>query len=223
MILAFELSSRRGSIALHDGAAVVAERAWEDAAARHAALWPELDALVKETGLHWPALTALAVGRGPGSFSGLRAAITAARVLAAPDRHRVLAVSSGEALAHAWFAAHPGADGPLIVAGDARRGSIWHGRLERHGAGARVAGDWSLTAAADFLSLVPRGATVLTSDRARLESAFGGKTGDAAQLEEHFPSAAGVATAAWARLRADIASDPLEPLYLHPPVALPPG
>lgn len=219
MILAFELSSRRGSIALHDGTTVVAERTWEDAAARHGALWPELDALVKSTGLHWPALTALAVGRGPGSFSGQRAAITAARVLAAPDRHRVLAVSSGEALAREWFAAHPGSGGALIVAGDARRGSIWHGHLERHGACVRLSGDWSLASGADFLAHIPHGAPLVTSDRARLEAALAGKTGDVPEIHECFPTARAVAAVAWSRLRADIASDPIEPLYLHPPVA----
>ncbi|HMP76898.1 MAG TPA: tRNA (adenosine(37)-N6)-threonylcarbamoyltransferase complex dimerization subunit type 1 TsaB [Kiritimatiellia bacterium] len=215
MILAFECSTRRGQIALCEGETVLAERTWEDAAARHAAFWPALQSLRDETALRWPALDAIAVGRGPGSFSGLRAAITAARVLAAPDHLPVLAISSGEALANELVGAHAAAD-TLVVAGDARRGSIWYGVFGLHHGAMQQEGEWKLAPAGDFLRRLPPGAQVVTSDAERLAAAIGVPTESV--IRESFPSAATVARLAWRRMQAGIQGDPVEPLYLHPPV-----
>lgn len=217
MILAFELSTRRGSIALCDGEKTLAQRAWDDPAARHATLWPALQDLVKETQLNWPTLKALAVGRGPGSFSGLRAAITTARVLAAPDLHPVVAVSSGEALATDWFHQHAAHTNSVVVAGDARRGAIWFAVFHRHGEKIKQTTEWSLAPAADFAARIPRDANVLTSDRIRLTAALGrAVNGVTCTPGDHFPSAETVALMAQVRLATNWPGEPLEPLYLHP-------
>jgi tRNA threonylcarbamoyladenosine biosynthesis protein TsaB len=216
MILAFECSTRRGQVALCEGEAVVAERAWEDPSARHAELWTALKSLLAETSMNWAALDAIAVGRGPGSFSGLRAAITAARVLATPDLHPVIAVSSGEALALDWLAARPGAGHAVIVAGDARRGSIWYGVFHARNATVRQDGDWALAPCTDFPGRIPPHAELVTSDGERLARALGAPKGTF--LHEAFPSAAAVARLAWRRMQSGSPGEPVEPLYLHPPV-----
>ena len=219
MILALELSTRRGSIALVEGAAAVVERAWDDPAARHLALWPNLLQLLREHPIEWPKLTAVAVGRGPGSFSGLRAGIVAARMFAAPDAIPVLAISSGEALARAWFMHHPSAGHPLIIAGDARRGAIWMGVFERHGEDIRQSGGWQLLPVGAVQEGFPTKARVLTSDRSRLLAACPALEGKlVAEPLEGFPSAAFVGHAAANRLARHLPHDPIEPLYLHPPV-----
>ena len=215
MILAFECSTRRGQVALCEGETVLAERTGEDATARHAAFWPALLALRDETALRWPTLDAIAVGRGPGSFSGLRAAITAARVLAAPDHLPVMAISSGEALANEDNVEPAPAD-TRVVAGDARRGSIWYGVFERHHGAMRQAGDWALAPAGDFLHRLPPGAQLISSDAGRLAAAIGVPLQSG--IREIFPAAATVARLAWRRMQAGIPGDPVEPLYLHPPV-----
>lgn len=221
MMLAIELSTRMGSIALCNSAGIIAQHAWDDPAARHAALWPTLDALVKKVPLDWTTLRGLAVGRGPGSFSGVRAAITAARVLALPGNHPVMAISSGAAVAHTWLEAHPTAQEPLIVAGDARRGAIWFSLFRRHDDGVQQVEAWALAAAADFPAVVPENARIITSDRARLRAALGTQA-DAVQMdpEDHFPSASAIAHLARARFARGLASEPLEPLYLHPAIAV---
>lgn len=215
MMLAFELSTRRGSLVLHDGERVVAEERWDDAAARHAALYAALPRLLRAAGANWSRLTSLAAGRGPGSFSGIRVALTAAQGIALPAHLPVVAVSSGEALALAAMAdpAHAAAR-TIVVAGDARRGILWYGVFHRHGHGVRQDGAWAVTPAADFPARVPDGAQVVTSDWARIAV-------DAAarwRREDRFPDATRVAELAWARLRDGIPGDPPEPLYLHPPV-----
>ncbi len=217
MILAFEQSTRRGSIALCRGNEVLAHREWDDAFARHASLWPHLQDLVKETDLDWNVLAAIAVGRGPGSFSGLRAAITAARVLATPERTPVIALSSGAALAHDWFLQNRGSENPLIIAGDARRGTVWYAIFHASPDGAQQTTDWTLAPAREFPTRIPPRATIATSDRARLIAALGE---DAARIlpiaDDTFPTAHAVAQCAQHRLSTHTPSDPYEPLYLHP-------
>jgi len=212
MMLAFELSTRRGSLCVYDGARVLAHEAWDEPAARHPGIYDVLPRLLRAAGAEWAKLTAVAVGRGPGSFSGIRVALTAARAIALPTRLPVLAVSSGEALARA-VAQEADAPARIVVAGDARRGAIWYAVFHRHGTEARPEGDWTLAAAQDFAARVPEGALLVTSDPARLSKAMG-----AAAAAERYPDAAHVAALAWQRIQQGRPGDPLEPLYLHPPV-----
>ena len=70
-------------------------------------------------GVGWEAVERLAVGLGPGSFTGLRIGIATARALAQARGLPVAGVSSLEALAR-------GAAGPLVLAAiDARRGEVF--------------------------------------------------------------------------------------------------
>lgn len=216
MIFAVELSTRRGGVALLKDGALVAKRAWDDPSARHTALWPAMESLVAETQLDWSAVELFAVGRGPGSYSGLRAALTAARMLAAPGGQPVMTVSSGAALAASWYEAHPNQTGDLVVAGDARRGSVWRGIFSKEESRVVQRREWALEPAPDFRARYER-ARVVSSDPARLRAAIG-LPADAALAEEAFPSAESVARLAWSRARANLPGEALEPLYLHPPV-----
>lgn len=102
-----------------------AERLLEPA--RHSQeLLPELARLLGEAGVGWDRLDSLAVGVGPGTFTGLRIGIATARALAQALRIPVHPVSSLEALAAGMAAGAPLAPGslalPLI---DARRGQVF--------------------------------------------------------------------------------------------------
>ena len=82
-------------------------------------LMPALARMVAEAGLGFGDLDALAVGIGPGTFTGLRIGIATARALAAARGLPLHPVSSLAALAR-------GADAPLVLAAiDARRGEIF--------------------------------------------------------------------------------------------------
>lgn len=76
--------------------------------------------LLADAGVSWPELTRIGVGIGPGTFTGLRIAVSTARALVQAGGQELVAVSSLGALAL------PEGDGASILAcGDARRGELW--------------------------------------------------------------------------------------------------
>ena len=77
--LAVELSSVAGSIALLRDGKPADERSWLEKSARAQHIFHELPGLLAAGGVAAADLGGFLVGRGPGSYSGLRVAITAAR------------------------------------------------------------------------------------------------------------------------------------------------
>lgn len=82
-------------------------------------LMPAIARTMSDSGLDWPDLDAVAVGVGPGTFTGLRIGVATARSLASTLKIGVRAVSSLAALA-----AGAGA-GPVLAAIDAKRGELF--------------------------------------------------------------------------------------------------
>lgn len=211
MIFAIDLSTRRGEIALATPRGeLIAARQWDDPTARHTNLWVMVDSLAREAIPQWEAVSLFAVGRGPGSYSGLRAALIAARMLAAPGNAPVCAINSGAPLALAWYEQHADQTSAVAVAGDARRGHIWCAVFERRDALVCQLDGWFLVPASEFASRFA-GIPVISSDPARLAAASG-IASDSICLS--FPTASALARIAAASAK----SEPLEPLYLHPPV-----
>ena len=81
-------------------------------------LIPMLEQILAGAGIRWPDLDALAVGTGPGNFTGVRIAVAAARGLALGLDIPALGVTRLEALAH-------GLPRPVTVIEDARRGAAY--------------------------------------------------------------------------------------------------
>lgn len=114
MILAFETSTRRASLALYDPdtGAVAEERVFTSDRAHNAAIFAPLGELLEG---RRDRLSGILVGLGPGSYGGVRVGLAVANGLAVALGVPVLGGSSLEA----WDVE---ADA-YIVAGDARRGS----------------------------------------------------------------------------------------------------
>lgn len=124
MLLAIETSTEACSVALYvDGE--IAER-HELAPRRHTQLvLPWADELLAHAGLAKSQLDAIAVGRGPGAFTGVRLAIALAQGLALALDRPVLPVSTLATLAMQG-------QGPRVLAAiDARMGEVYLGAFLR--------------------------------------------------------------------------------------------
>jgi tRNA threonylcarbamoyladenosine biosynthesis protein TsaB len=215
-VLALELSTAKGSIALLDGSRVAAETVWHEPAARHSRLFVALQELLRDTSTDIASLELLAVGRGPGSFSGMRLAMTVAQALALPRGKPVYAVSSGEALALRHVAGKEPCR--VAVAGDARRGAVWCGVFEWDRQALSVLLPWTLCAPRELSRRLPPDCIGLTPHWDQL-SALGAIEDRVRWVRgPEYPDADHVARLAALRLDRRVPSEPLEPLYLHPPL-----
>jgi tRNA threonylcarbamoyladenosine biosynthesis protein TsaB len=116
-ILAFDTSAAHCAAALlWDGGLILRHEPMEKGQAER--LMPLLEEVLAEAGLQWLDLMAIAVGTGPGNFTGVRIAVAAARGLALGLGIPAVDVTRLEALAY-------GLPRPLTVIEDARRGEVY--------------------------------------------------------------------------------------------------
>ncbi len=83
------------------------------------------DELLARAGIAWSAVDRIAVGLGPGTFTGLRVGVSTARGLAQSLAGELVGVSSLQALAHAALAPVRTAPSAVLAVIDARRGEAF--------------------------------------------------------------------------------------------------
>ena len=222
MLLALECSTARNSLAILEDDRVLAEVDWHEPTARSHTLFQHLPTIVERAGLRPEDIELFVVGRGPGSYSGLRVALTTAQALALPGGRPVRTVASAASLA-AQVAAAPHASAPwMAVLGDARRGQLWMGLFQRLENGVlKRSNPWKTFFPEDLPHALPPDALLVSSDYQRLRPVLE-KAGlrDARWREgDLFPEAAWCGRLARREMARGVAPEPLTPLYLHPPVA----
>jgi tRNA threonylcarbamoyladenosine biosynthesis protein TsaB len=136
ILLAIDSAGESCSAALWDQAkpvpqGLLAFRMVEPARGQAERLIELVEAVLADAGLRYDGLGALAVNHGPGSFTGLRSAVAAARGLALAADLGVIAVSSLEALAGGLWSSLCGdlGAGEVLAALDARRGEVYAQRF----------------------------------------------------------------------------------------------
>jgi tRNA threonylcarbamoyladenosine biosynthesis protein TsaB len=127
-VLAFDTASRATAVAVCDtGARSCFERRDDPAAGvrpRHAGRLLELiAAAMADAGAGWPEIDRIAVGVGPGTFTGLRIGIATAHALARAREIPLVGVSTLESLA--LGAARTGSPEAVAAVLDARRGEVF--------------------------------------------------------------------------------------------------
>lgn len=202
-ILAFDTSAAHCAAALVSGGRVLAARHEPMDKGQAERLFPMLEEMLAEAGMGWRDLTALAVGIGPGNFTGVRIAVSAARGLALALNLPAHGVSALEAIAF-------GLPRPVLASLDARQGRVY---LQHFGAG----GD-GLPQLADLdrlpEDLGARGQTVTGHAADRIAAQIGGHV-----AEGTLAPAPAMALIAAGR---PVPTARPTPLYLRPADALPP-
>ena len=111
LLLAIDTSTSAITVALHDGRRVLAERSTIDPADHTEHVAPSISAVLAEAGRTAADVTAVAVGVGPGPFTGLRVGMVTASVFAHARGIPVHGVCSLDALAHEAASSRRGAGG----------------------------------------------------------------------------------------------------------------
>ena len=206
MLLAFDTATPLVSVALHDGENVVVELTSEAPMKHGEQLAPLITQAFERAGIVRQDLTAIAVGVGPGPFTGLRVGLVTARTLAFVLGIPVYGVCSLDVLA--IEAVDTGAvHDDFVVATDARRKEVYIASYDA--TGARLDGP-----------LVEHPAEVATRKPAVGEGAILYPDAFPAPVGPRRPSAGWLARAVTEE-RAEL-HDP-EPLYLRRPDAVAPG
>jgi tRNA threonylcarbamoyladenosine biosynthesis protein TsaB len=133
LVLGFDTATPAVSVALHDGERVIAGASALDARRHSELLAPMIAKVMADVGASRGDLSAVAVGVGPGPYTGLRVGVVTARVLGSVLALPVTGVCSLDVMA---AAIRPGRE--FLVATDARRKEVYWARYD--GAGRRVAG-----------------------------------------------------------------------------------
>lgn len=217
-LLAMDTATSAITVAVHDGERVLATRSTVDAR-RHTELLAPLLLETLEVAATTPEqVTHVAVGTGPGPFTGLRVGLVTAQTFAHARGITVHGVCSLDALAAA--AAAGGHEGDLLVATDGRRKEVYWARYRCSAGDVAPVDDPAVTKPADLpdevraLPTVGRG-PLLYPDHLTNPIAVGD---GAAFLDV---DAGMLATVAAGRIRAG-ADMPVEPLYLRRPDAAAP-
>lgn len=206
LLLAFDTATPAVTVAVHDGAEVLAEVSVHTTGGRHGELLaPRIAAVLDDAGAGVGDLTAVAVGVGPGPFTGLRVGLVTARVFGDVLGVPVYGVGTLDVLA--WQSRR---SDPFLVATDARRKEVYWCRY----ADART----------------PRTAPAVgwPAELATLDPVVG----QATQLyptqfpnaaDPQYPSAAALADLTVTGLAEGVEFSPAVPMYLRRPDARTPG
>ncbi|MFD3971293.1 tRNA (adenosine(37)-N6)-threonylcarbamoyltransferase complex dimerization subunit type 1 TsaB [Streptomyces cyaneofuscatus] len=117
------------TVALHDGASVIASCGQVDARRHGELLLPAVDRVLAEAGVKLDAVTGVVVGVGPGPYTGLRVGLVTAATFASALAIPVHGICTLDGLAYA-AGQDGGLEGPFAVATDARRKEVYWARYE---------------------------------------------------------------------------------------------
>jgi tRNA threonylcarbamoyl adenosine modification protein YeaZ len=132
LLLGLDTATPAVTVALHDGTKVLAEATTIDKHRHAELLTPAIEQVLAEAGAERGDLTHVAVGVGPGPYTGLRVGLVTARVLAAALGIPVHGVCSLDIIAA--DAAGAALTAPrFLVATDARRREVYYARYDQAG------------------------------------------------------------------------------------------
>ena len=214
-LLALDTSTPRATLALTRGETRLAGSDATATGGRHGRnLIPEIRALIQSANLTPREIDAIAVGLGPGSYTGLRVGITAAKTLAFALGKPLVTIDSFTAIARN---APPEARQIHVVA-DAQRGDLYLTRFTRGTLGEPPVslGALAVVEMTAWAAELPAGAWVLGSALNRLRLTWPARI-SLGTAEQGYPSADALILLGRAAVEAGRWADPhsLEPAYIR--------
>ncbi len=220
MILGIDTATRTAAIGIGGVGRTRVDAHLEGSGLRTRALLRGIDDLLGQARASVSDLTGVAVGVGPGSFTGLRVGIAAAQGIALGLGVPVVGVATLECVARN---APPDASSVSVVI-DAGRGEVFLGHFERHGADLTAVGAARVLSPGQAAEAIPAGSIVLGDGWLRHRGAFERLLGDAIRtLDETLSRPMGsVIASLGARGLASVPgerSSVVEPIYVRGPDA----
>lgn len=220
MLLAIDTSTRQAGIALYDGEkGLVAEYNWHSANRHTEELMPATAQMLERAGMTARGLTAVGVAIGPGSFTGLRVGLAAAKGLALAQGLKLVGVSTLDFTAYP----HQAQARPVIALVQAGRGRVCYARYEHGPDGWAAQAPYTLTTlpalAAAITEPVVFVGELSHADRQTLRDELGPDRATFLPPALSARRTACLAELAWARHTAGQWADPatLSPLYMQQP------
>lgn len=178
MILAIDTSTDPGSIALADGGQLVEEVVLTAPDGYGDVLFVEIERLLARHSVQLTDIACFAAGSGPGTFTGVRAALSAAKGFAEAAGRKVVGVSNLQATA--WF----GSGELRAPYRNAHRGEVYAGVFDSQ---LRTVQEEVVTKLDAWSAALPEGAVLMMQEQ---------------------PLARAIAAIAWERMQAGLVDDP---------------
>jgi tRNA threonylcarbamoyladenosine biosynthesis protein TsaB len=215
MLLAIDTSTHYAGVALYDGIQVTGEVIWTSQDHHTVELVPVITEVLQRAGKKVADLTAVGIALGPGSFTGLRIGLAAAKGIALGAHLPLLGIPTLDILA----AAQPIRDLPLVAVLQAGRNRLAVGHYNV------VADGWSQVGNLQIKDATALGHSIHTptlvcgelSEEERAILARKRKNVLLASPAQCLRRPSFLAELAWKRLQAGQVDDPvaLAPIYLH--------
>jgi tRNA threonylcarbamoyladenosine biosynthesis protein TsaB len=217
LVLAMDTATNFVSVAIGDAGAVLGEVRLGTGRRHAEQLVPAVRYLCAETGVELGQLAAIAVGTGPGLFTGLRVGVTTAKVMAQALRVPVVGVPSLDLVAWPLRSSRR----TVVAVLDARRREVFHARYRPVPGGLQREGDYEVGPPADLVAdLLAAGEEVLLAGGGvgvYCEAFAGLEHAEHAGPEFATPSVAALVELAARRVELEEFAQPWElaPLYLR--------
>jgi tRNA threonylcarbamoyladenosine biosynthesis protein TsaB len=134
MILHIETATDICSVVLADNGAVIAEKSSEPIRDHASSLVVFIDEILKENNIKPSALKAIAVSKGPGSYTGLRIGVSTAKGLCYALNIPLIAIATTQSMAKQYYLQHTDYNGCVVPLLDARRmevyGAVYNQQLQ---------------------------------------------------------------------------------------------
>jgi len=222
LLLAIDTATRMASLALDDGARVRVELSWESSDHHTVELTPRIAGMLAQLQVTVNDLAGIAVSLGPGSFTGLRVGLAAAKGLAISRGLALVGVPTLDIVAQAMRDSRL----PVVAVLAAGRGRLCAARYRLGDGGFQQDGPAWLTTAhelgADWDEKTRVCGELSADERRQLQARLGSRI-ELASSAASLRRAGYLAELGWARLRAGKTDDPatLAPIYLQTPSGSP--